>query len=48
MVLKRVLIIDALNIYLRAYISNPSIALNGNQLAAHLDFLNPFRNTAEK
>ena len=26
MVLKRVLIIDALNIYLRAYISNPSIA----------------------
>ena len=39
MVLKRVLIIDALNIYLRAYISNPSIALNGEPIGGAFGFL---------
>ena len=39
MVLKRVLIIDALNIYLRAYISNPSIALHGEPIGGAFGFL---------
>ena len=38
-VLKRILIIDALNIYLRAYISNPSIALNGEPIGGAFGFL---------
>ena len=37
--MKRTLIIDALNIYLRAYISNPSLALNGEPLGGAFGFL---------
>ena len=37
--MKRVLIIDALNAYLRAYIVNPSLSLNGQPIGGIKDFL---------
>lgn len=45
---KRVLIIDALNAYLRAYIVDPSISTNGDQLEVLKDLLKFFKSLYEQ
>ena len=45
---KRVMIIDALNQFLRAYIVNPTLSTNGDPIGGTVGFLKIYKNFVEK